>query len=84
METNSKLLRPATAIFLASIITLISGCAIDGTERRPQASRDAVDICHTQATQTSCYREKATAFADYMETLHEQEEMVELEHYEDW
>lgn len=84
MEHNSKVLRTVTAFFAGSVIWLLSGCAVDSGERGPQASRDTIDVCQVQATHTRCHREQATKFADYMEALHEQGEMAQLESLEDW
>lgn len=84
MEQNLRNLRTVTAIFLASIVTLLSGCVSDSYERRPQASRGTIDVCHTQATHTRCHREKVTDFAEQMEALREQEEMAQLESLDDW
>ena len=84
MEQSNKTPGTGTAIFLAAIVTLLSGCAADNIERRPQATRDTIDVCHTQATHTRCHREQASKFGDYMEALQEQEEMAQLESLEDW
>ena len=69
---------------MSAVIVLGSGCAAGGFDRPPASSTGTVDVCYTQATETSCYRERSAHLADSMERLHEQEEMAQLESLDDW
>lgn len=84
MRQFITILRSTRLLTLACAMTLLSACATDSLDRRALTSTDMIDVCHTQATETHCYRERTADFAASMEALREQKEMAELESLDDW
>ena len=84
MQQLNTLLRSVASLTVASATALVSGCVTDSFDRRALTSTGTIDICHTQATETRCHRERTANFAESIEALQEQEEMAALESLEDW